>query len=204
MTIAVVLRTDGSRNLFRDAVISILGSGDVDKAVLCSGFFQDNFKGSSYQVSAERSLATVCAKSRVSLVTVGIHNSTWKPAYLNFRDNMKAAGANIQCLYKRGMRWHAKVFIGSMGGIPNVGIVGSSNMTRNAFSTGVKFNNECDVFMWDRKSPITKLATEVADGLGDQIIIRARYVPRMNRGLSISEMLAHIQSEVLEGDLNEI
>lgn len=204
MTIAIVLRTDSSRNTFRDVIISVLGSNFLDEAVLCSGFFQDNFKGSAYQVSAERSLSRVCASSGVSLTTVGIHNSTWKPAYVNFRDNMKAAGANIQCMYKRGMRWHAKVFIGSKGGVPNVGIVGSSNMTRNAFSIGPRFNNECDVFIWDRRSPVASLAAEMADSLGDQIIIRAPYVSRMNSGLSVSEMLTRIQSEVLEGDLQEL
>jgi hypothetical protein len=204
MAIAIVLRTDGSRNVFRDAIVSAVGSGYLDKAVLCSGIFQEGFKGSSYKVSDEKSLASACAASRISLVTVGIHNATWKPSYLNFRDNMRGAGVNIQCLYKSGMRWHAKVFIGSKGGVPKIGIVGSSNMTRNAFSTGPRFNNECDVFIWDRRDPIAGLADGIADSLGDQTLIRAPYVARMNRGLSVSAMLTRVQDEVLSGDLQEL
>lgn len=204
MTIAIVLRTDGSRNIFRDAIISSLGSGHIDRAVLCSGFFQENFKGSAYQVSDEKLFSSVCAASGVSLVTVGIHNTTWLPAYKNFQNNMRIAGANIQCLYKRGMRWHAKVFIGSIGGVPNIGIVGSSNMTRNAFSTGTQFNNECDVFMWDRKSPIAALAAELVDSLGEQVVIRAPYLPRLNGGVRLPEMLRRVESDVLEGDLQEL
>jgi hypothetical protein len=204
MTIAIVLRTDTSKNVFRDVIISALASGHIDRAVLCSGFFQDNFKESAYRVSDERSFASVCAASSVSLVTVGIHNATWRPAYLHFRNNMKAAGANVQCFYKRGMRWHAKVFIGSKGGVPNIGIVGSSNMTRNAFSVGPKSNNECDVFMWDRKSPIAHLAAELADGISGQIVIRAPYIPRLNDGLDLPKMLNRIQQEVLGGDLQEL
>ena len=200
MTIAIVLRTDGNRNTFRDALVSVLGSSHVDEALLCSGFFQDNFKNSPYQVSAEKSFSRVCASSGVALTTVGIHNSTWKPAYQRFRDNMRNAGVNITCKYKHGMRWHAKVFVGSKNGVPNIGIVGSSNMTRNAFSTGPQFNNECDVFLWDRRSQISSLASEIADGLGDQIIVRAPYVARMNDGMHISKMLGRIQSEVLVDD----
>ncbi|MFT9027295.1 phospholipase D family protein [Acetobacter indonesiensis] len=204
MSISIVLRTDGSRNIFRDAIISALGSKCLDEALLCSGFFQDNFKKSAYKVSDERSLARVCAASGIALTTVGIHNSTWKPAYKNFRDNMNAAGVSIKCMYKNGMRWHAKVFIGSKNGNPIFGIVGSSNMTRNAFSTGAKFNNECDVFIWDRRSPIASLGDMIAERLGDQIVIRAPYVPRMNDGLSVSQTLGRIQSEVLGSDLQEL
>lgn len=204
MSIAIVLRTDGKRNVFRDTIISTLQSGHIDDALLCSGFFQDNFKGSAYKASSEEALSNVCVSSGVTLTTIGIHNSTWKPAYVNFRDNMKAAGANVRCLYKSGMRWHAKVFIGRKNGVPNIGIVGSSNMTRNAFSTGSKFNNECDVFMWDRKSQISAVAAEMADRLGEQIVVRAPYVPRMNGGRSLPEMLAAIYSEVLKGDMKDL
>lgn len=204
MTIAVVLRTNGSLNIFRDAIVSALGSKHLDEALLCSGFFQENFKSSAYQASAERSLASVCAASGVALTTVGVHNTTWKASYQNFQNNMRNAGVNITCKYKSRTRWHAKIFIGSINGKPNFGIMGSSNITRNAFSTGVNFNNECDVFIWDRKSSIAELAEGLTESLGDQIIIRAPYVSRMNSGLSVSEMLNSVQLKVLGEDLQEL
>lgn len=204
VTIAIVLRTEAARNVFRDTIIASLRSGFIDDALLCSGFFQEQFKDSDYRVSDEKGLAQVCSSSQVSLTTLGIHNYTWKKSYQNFRTNMMSAGANIRCLYKPGMKWHAKVFIGSWKGVPQIGIVGSSNMTRNAFSTGARWNHECDVFMWDRKSPIARIASEMADSLGDQIMVRAPYIRRMNGGLEMSQMLSRIQAEVLEGDIKEL
>ena len=195
MPIAIVLRTRGSQNTFRDVIISSLASNYVDEALLCSGFFQDNFKNSTYQVSSERSLANVCSQSGVSLTTVGIHNATWKPAYRNFKNNM---------MLKVGLRWHAKAFIASQNGTPNIGIVGSSNMTRNAFSTGARFNKECDVYIWDGNSPINSLASRIADELDDQIVVRAPYMPSMNNGQSVSNLLGRIRNEVLNGDLSEL
>ena len=204
MPITIVIRTSGSANIFRDAVVDTLGSGHVDEALLCSGFFQENFKGSAYQASTENCLGSVCAKSKVRLTTVGIHNNTWKPSYRNFKTNMLASGANIVCMYKPKMHWHAKVFIASVSGVPCLGIVGSSNMTRNAFSTGTQFNNECDVFMWTKNSPISGVAQQISARLDGQIIFSAPYLRRYNQGLSLPQQLSHIQQEVLGQDLEEL
>ncbi|QDQ88577.1 hypothetical protein FMZ60_13950 [Alcaligenaceae bacterium SJ-26] len=204
MPIAIILRTSGSINVFRDAVIDALSSSSIDEALLCSGFFQENFKGSAYQASTERQLGLACAMSGVKLTTVGIHNNTWKPSYQNFKKNMLAAGANIKCMYKPGMHWHAKVFIASSSGSPNFGIVGSSNITRNAFSTGSNFNNECDVFLWEKTSPIARIANHIVDTLDEQIIIRAPYQPRQNQGISLSQKLLRIRDEVFGQDLQEL
>lgn len=197
MPIAIILRTSSSINVFRDAIVDALGSNQFDEALLCSGFFQENFRGSVYQASAEKQLARVCAKSGVKLTTVGIHNSMWKPSYQNFKANMMAAGANITCMYKPGMRWHAKVFIASSFGKPHFGIVGSSNITRNAFSTGTPYNNECDVFMWTRSPSILGIVDRISDILGEQIIVRAPYLRRYNQGLTLPQQLSRIRDEVL-------
>ena len=197
MPIAIVLRTSGAANIFRDALIDALSSNRTDEALLCSGFFQENFNGSAYQASAEKQLGAVCANSGVKLTTVGIHNYGWKQSYKNFRVNMLAAGANISCLYKPGMRWHAKVFIASSSGVPSFGIVGSSNITRNAFSIGTQYNNECDVFLWSKNSPIAGVAERLADVLADQIIIQAPYLRRYNQGLTLRQKLEAIRADVL-------
>lgn len=204
MPITIVLRTSGTTNVFRDTVVDVLGSGHVDEALLCSGFFQENFKGSAYQASTEKLLGSVCAKSKVKLTTVGIHNNTWKPSYRNFKASMLACGANISCMYKAKMHWHAEVFIASVSGVPCLGIVGSSNITRNAFSTGTQYNNECDVFMWAKDSPISELAGQVSERLDSQIIVRAPYLRRYNQGLSLSQQLFRIQEEVLGQDIKEL
>lgn len=64
MPIAIILRTSGSINVFRDAIIDALKSNHIDDALLCSGSFQENFKGSAYQASTEKQLGKICAKKR--------------------------------------------------------------------------------------------------------------------------------------------
>lgn len=205
MPIAIVLRTSGHTNFFRDAMIRALDSGEAGEALLCSGFFQENFHNSAYRASTEQMMADVCARNRVKLTTVGIHNHTWKHSYRNFRESLVAAGVDLSCLYKAGMRWHAKVFIASLpGGAPHFGIVGSSNITRNAFSTGANYNNECDVFMWTRASPVSALVESLTEAADDRIIIRAPFLRSYNQGKTLPELLANIKAQVLAQDLKDL
>lgn len=204
MPIAIVLRTDGTDNVFRNSLVRVLASRHVDEALLCSGFFQENFKGSAYQASSESRLGRVCARSKVKLTTVGIHNNSWLPSYRNFQTNMRAQGANISCFYRSRMHWHAKVFIASSSGKPCFGIVGSSNITRNAFSTGKDFNNECDVFFWARRGPFAGVAEAVAERLEGNIVVRAPYRPSQNGGRTLPQMLSAIRQKVLGQELREL
>lgn len=204
MPISIVLRTSGTENIFRDALVGTLGCNGIDEALLCSGFFQENFKGSIYQASAEKNLGVVCATNNVKLTTVGVHNHTWINSYRQFKQSMLGHGVNVVCYYKRRMHWHAKVFIASSKGVPVLGIVGSSNITRNAFSTGADFNSECDVFLWKRGSAVAQLAESVSERLQGQIIVRAPYLKRYNGGLSLPERLTQIRNEVLGQDLSEL
>jgi hypothetical protein len=203
MPIAIVLRKKPHVNAFRDLIVGVLGSGAADTALLCSGFFQENFKGSAYQASAEKGLASACAKSGVKLTTVGIHNGTWKASYLNFEANMIAGGARVNCLYKNRLAWHAKVFVASNRDAPVFGIVGSSNITRNAFSVGGQFNNECDVILWPDSSVLGALVDNLfSDDFGS--IIRAPYLPEENGQLSIEERLTGLREEVMSQDLRAL
>ena len=203
MPIAIVLRKKPHVNAFRDLIVDVLGSGAADEALLCSGFFQENFKGSAYQASAEKGLASACAKSGVKLMTVGIHNGTWKASYHNFQANMIAGGVSIHCLYKNGLAWHAKVFVASKADVPVFGIVGSSNITRNAFSVGDRFNNECDVILWPDSSALGALVDDLfPDDFGS--IIRAPYLPEENGQLSIEDRLTGLREEVMSQNLRAL
>lgn len=203
MPIAIALRDSANKNFFRDVLIDSLDSGNVDDALICSGFFQENFKGSAYRVSAERNLASVCVSNNVALTTVGIHNYTWKRAYKQFMISMRNAGVNITCLTKNGLSWHAKVFIARCRGRPILGAIGSSNMTRNAFSVGGRFNQECDVFLWPPKSTIASTIKRLSEEHAESII-RAPYSLAKNGGLTIAERLENLREEVLSQNLAEL
>ena len=119
---------------------------------------------------------------------------------------MRALGANVTSYRTSGLKWHAKVFILSSGETPVFGIIGSSNVTRPAFSTTKPFNYESDVFLWsDDNSKISSWADgemEKIDDFGS--IIRAPYLAEMNGNIKIEERLADVKNQILNSPLNEL
>ncbi len=206
MPIAIILRDQLPINRPRDLLIGSIKTGAGDSALLCSGFFQENFRGSVYQATLEQGFAKEVAKSNIELTTVGIHNGSWKQSYRDFRDNMRLQGANIKCLYKHGLRWHAKVFILSKSQAPVFGIIGSSNITRTAFGDISSFNHECDVMIWPNNlQKIDQWFDEEMETNNFPLgIIRAPYIPEMNDNISVEERLNAIKGEILNSGLSEL
>jgi len=206
LPIAIVLRKRARANHFRDLMIGSLNSGAGDSALLCSGFFQEN-RGSSYQASMEPKFTKSLKKNNISLTTVGIHNYQWQRSYVSFRDNLLEKGVNITAYYKSGMKWHAKVFILSKKDKPIFGIIGSSNITRNAFSNSVPFNNECDVILWVNNAG-KSISSLISGGeQGDNFpyeTIRASYKKSQNSGLSIQDRLQKIKEDILNDKLKPL
>ncbi|MFC2042472.1 phospholipase D family protein [Chloroflexota bacterium] len=206
MPIAIILRNRYNVNRFRDLMIQVIRSRGGDNVLLCSGFFQENFR-SDYQASQELAFANVLAQANIDLITVGIHNNTWLPSYRKFKQNLLAAGVNLDAKYKYGLKWHAKVFILSRGSLPVFGIIGSSNITRNAFSLSKPFNYECDTILWlDGDQHIEGIVNEflAADDFDEYEVIRASYQIELNRNLSIADRLNRLKSEILESGLRDL
>lgn len=206
MPIAIILRNQLPINQFRDLLIGSIKTGAGDNALLCSGFFQESFKGSAYKASSETNFGLEVAKSKIELKTVGIHNGSWKQSYRDFRDNMKALGANIICYYKNGLKWHAKVFVLSKGNTPIFGIIGSSNITRTAFGSANNFNYECDVIIWpDENKTINNWFDEqMTENNFPYQVIRAPYDLDMNNGISVQDRLQQLKNEILDSGLSEL
>lgn len=163
MGIAIILRHSASINKFRDIMIAATNSGVGNRAVMTSGFFQENTifygKVSAYQASQEPNLISAFVNNNVRLMTVGVHangqqNNAWIASYRNFALNLRNAHVHITPMLHPKLRWHAKIFILLSNNIPILAIVGSSNITRPAFSDTKPFNNECDVIIWNSKFPI--------------------------------------------------
>lgn len=221
MPIVIHLRTEIESCLYRDAIIGSLTSGLGDAAILCSGFFQENYKSSSYQATAEPGLIAGLTKYKIRLETFGVHNRHWLPSYKKFYANLKAGGVSIKAWVQKGFQWHAKVFILKHGDIPLFGIIGSSNITANAF--GVKnspiksynspnpprqFNYESDVFIWEGTN--RKLDTAVSAILFPKEpqhqtsrSIRARYFTDDNGGMTITQRLIELEDQVRNAGTNE-
>lgn len=206
MALVIILRKQLQVNRFRDLMINVLDTGQGDNALLCSGFFQENYHGYGYMASQEQNFAQVLTRHNINLITVGIYHPSWKQSYLNFKYNLAAAGVKITAKYKLGLKWHAKVFILSKGQEPIFGIVGSSNITRRAFGSMIDFNYECDVIIWpDSEKDITKLIDDFLVGIDDfHEVIRAPYIVEMNNGLTVQARLNEVKREILETNLTDL
>ena len=206
MAIAIILRNKLPINRFRDLLIGSIKTKAGDKALLCSGFFQENFKGSIYQASQELNFANEVASSGIQLDTVGIHNWAWKQSYKDFQKNMLSAGGNVNCYYKTGLKWHAKVFILFKDKRPIFGIIGSSNITRNAFGSMSNFNYECDVMIWpDDNKEISNWMNEQTENIDFPYdIIKAPYIAEMNSGITVQERLNKLAEEILSSGISRL
>lgn len=211
MPVAVHLRNEIESCVYRDAIIQAINSGLGDEAIMCSGFFQENFKGSAYQASAEIGLISGLVKHNVALETFGVHNSPWIPSYKQFCSNMRSSGVSLSAWVQKGYQWHAKVFILKKSGSPIFGIIGSSNVTANAFGVRNKpaktndspnppnkFNYEADVYLWESANhaigsviaPLMPVERNSLSGL------RARYYESDNGGLTVTQRLRQLEAQV--------
>lgn len=197
MGIKIFLRKSAASNSFQRIIMSAVSSGLGQKAILCSGFFQDNHAGSAYKVSCEGCFACEAATKKLQLKTIGVHNNHWVPTYRNFVQNMTSRGVILQPLIAKKLKWHAKVFIYLVNNCPAIVMIGSSNMTRNAFGTSEPFNYECDVVLWDSTiSGTLNIVQSDRDIINPHEVITADYLPEKNANLSISERMNEILKEI--------
>ncbi len=197
MGIAILLRTEVQTNYFGDLMVRTLTQGCGDSIVLCSGFFQENFRGHSYQVSNENGLINVLRQNRINVTTIGVHNNVWKDAYVNFVNNLRNGGVNVTAYVTSSLRWHAKVFILKREGRPVFGIVGSSNMTRNAFGTTNPFNYEADTFLWVSDECGNLVSDYVKSREKPEDAIFTRYHEDDNNDLTIQQRLEYLEEQVM-------
>lgn len=224
MPIAIFLRTSKGQSLYRDAIIHSLNSGAGNYALICSGFFQENKatpKGPSpYQASLEPGFSAALVANGIQLDTIGIHNHQWRASYVNFCNNLSAVGVTLVPYVMAGFQWHAKVFLLKQKENHLFGIIGSSNLTANAFGVSnmpalgtdspfppAKFNFECDVYFWsDTNTAIARMMEDLMnqDETRRQIIL-ARYDEQDNFGRPIEERLNDIEEQIWNaGALNTL
>lgn len=198
MTIALLFRNTASTNLFRDAVLAATGISGATEVLICSGFFQNHFKGSAYCATTEGGLASKLAASGANVVSIGVHNASWKLAFLAFNSALSAAGVKLSTKHVKGYHWHAKVFMVSTVRGPVFAAIGSSNLTRNAFSTTIPFNYEADVLLWvPQARGVSLLVRQVLNDARAIDVIRAPYSVPRNGGLTLRARLRDLRAQIL-------
>lgn len=198
MSIAILLRNQQTPNVFRNLILNVVQIPDLKQIIICSGFFQDKFNKSTYCASTEGNLAQKLAASKAEVITVGLHNSQWKFSFDEFNNSLTTAGVNLKVRKISGYRWHAKVFIASTKNGPVFSLIGSSNMTRNAFSTSKPFNYEADVALWvPQAKGVSSAVNNILSESSSYDVIRTSYSPRKNEGLTIRSRLTQLRNDIL-------
>lgn len=200
-SVAFFLRNKLSENKFSEAVMAALNMPDVDSALLCSGFFQED---SSYSISAAKFSGISRCCHNLDLTTVGYYKGG-KVSYSDFTKGI-ASHCCSMCINHTPLRlpgdkWHAKVFIGKSQGEPIVAAIGSSNLTRRAFDTLKNFNYECDVLFWDENhrgisSRVSALLGEASDESLSVVVAKVDRAHPVNR-VPVSDKLKQLERETL-------
>lgn len=197
MSIAILLRNQQVPNVFRNLLLNAIQLPNIKEVIICSGFFQDYFK-SAYCASTEGNLAQKLATSNAEVITVGIHNHQWRFPFDKFNNSLTTAGVNLAVRKVKGYKWHAKVFIASTKNGPVFSLIGSSNMTRNAFSTSKPFNYEADVALWiPQAKGVSSAVNNVLSESSPSDVIRTSYSPNKNGGLTIRDRLIQLREDIL-------
>lgn len=177
--IAVILRKSQSPNVFRRTILSAFSGGIGNEYLICSGFFQEKkYKVSSYYASDSFLANVPPLPCEATVTTVGIYDPhTWGSQYNDFvakLSSIKCSCGNHLAVKQRkrkgSNKWHAKVFIARNDGQPRIAIVGSSNITKNAFDEKKGWNRECDVLIWNSSdAQVNALIRTVISGEGDRL-----------------------------------
>jgi len=206
--IAIILRRSHAVNHFRNIILRSFQADGFDHMLLCSGFFQDR---AAYAASSCFKAATPMYPCQKQIVTVGLYNAIWRADY----DSFTAGLATMKCPCGKGLNvekrkvkrnhWHAKVFIVSEANSPQLGIIGSSNVTSRAFGNNSQWNYEADVVLWnDAHKEAKRVMASVFDGANNNddpySVIVSNYAveDRINRGLSLELRLKQLASEIVE------
>lgn len=164
--IAISLRTKVNFSYFKNNLLGILSCPHFNKVVICSGYFQENLYG--YSISSDDLLSTILANSNypnIEYIIIGgqfynsykLGKSDWHIAFDDFLRTLSHNGINFTAFIEKRKKWHAKISLGLENDIPKVAIIGSSNITRPAYSDSyTTFNVECDTTLLVNEKKIIK------------------------------------------------
>lgn len=165
---AVILSARSRVNLFRIALTQAFHSGFLDQFIVSSGFFHErtNKQGSFY---ASDAFINARLPNSAKVIVVGSYNpssSEFESFYLQLKNHLMTKNGGVVPVSRRkakkpwANKWHAKVFLARQQNKYRFAIVGSSNLTRSAFSHG-SCNNETDVIIWDSAHASTNKMVEM-------------------------------------------
>jgi phosphatidylserine/phosphatidylglycerophosphate/cardiolipin synthase-like enzyme len=201
--IALILRKESFRNIFRQVVLDSFKLGNTGSILLCSGFFQERGTFSASKEILQSINGNLC---RAKITIVGYYGYLWTNDFNNFCLNLSTNTCPPIVVEKRRSRhlaWHSKVFIvNNNDDIPVLAIIGSSNMTSRAFGINHKFNYESDVILWNlSNSSINEIIINRMSGSDyESEIIFSKYdeTSRFNQGMQLSAKIKSLENEIIQ------
>lgn len=203
--VAIILRKSKAENRFREIILQSFQSNAFSALTICSGFFQERGTYFASSCFAARPPKWPCRKQ---VTTVGVYNGIWKRDFDSFAVGLGSiacsCGKSLPVTKRRvrGYHWHAKVFIASDANGPQLGVIGSSNITSRAFGIAKAWNFEADAVLWNEAHPGASKVIDAAlavdqDSDPGAIIVSVydRNDPR-NRGLSLQERLGQLLADI--------
>jgi len=198
MGIKLILRRKDTINLFRDLLIDTACSDIGNKIIICSGFFQEHFKNSSYKATAEQDFILKFKDTKKEIITIGIHNNCWLPSYINFVNEFRKHNIPIKAFRRKKFNWHAKIYLLLDNDTPILGIIGSSNITKNAFSNSQPFNIEADVIIWKENDNLNHIIEGHFSNIQSDDYYNIDYSEQKNGGKTIQDRLSDLYKDITE------
>lgn len=203
--VAIFLRKSEAENRFREVILGCFNTHDFTEIMICSGFFQERGKYFASDCFKSAAPPLVCQR-KVSVV--GVYNGIWKGDFDRFTREV----GQIKCpcgiamhVDKRKIKryhWHAKIFIASDHDGPQLGVIGSSNITSRAFGITKSWNFEADAILWNSNNPAAdsvmgQIFESVTDNNAGSVIVSNYAIEdRVNQGLTLRRRLQDLIAEI--------
>lgn len=203
--VAIFLRKSEAENRFREVILGCFNAHDFSEIMICSGFFQERGKYFASDCFKSAAPPLVCHR-KVSVV--GVYNGIWKGDFDRFSSEIgqiKCPCGVLMHVDKRKIKryhWHAKIFIASDDDGPQLGVIGSSNITSRAFGITKSWNFEADAILWNSANPAAdavmgEIFESVTDNNAGSVIVSNYAIEdRVNQGLSLRRRLQDLIAEI--------
>lgn len=205
MPVRITLRSTIEFSPYRELLSRLIESPIGDSVVLCSGYIQIIGKYNILTDELLNSIRKGCALGKVITIAGKFddENTYWLDSYKRFIRTLRNAGIPVDPYIAPERNWHAKIAIRLNKNTPVAALIGSSNLTRPAYSLiGEKWNFEGDVLIWSDPELDTHFRSGFNATLpyGDMQLILDPGVRQLNE----QEQLESIYKDILHSNMDFI
>lgn len=215
--IAIFLRVKQKPNFFRNLILNSLAQ-DFDNYVVCSAFFQEPYiqnngkKIGKFSTSQEILNYLARNTNHKEINVFGLYPKNQWPRQFNISCTKlyQAKSPHLRFnFFKFKHQSHAKIFIAKKRSIPELAIIGSSNLSAGAFAdNNPRWNQESDVVFWnDKDVDAARIIRHVLDEINESarddnpssFVYIADYTENHpgNRGIPMQEKLQLLEQEII-------